>query len=119
MSTRSSASAGGPGAISAPDRKGEMSTTAADDGRTLVYTDPAASTPAQTPTQAVAASQRGAEIAIASLFLVTAAARIPAAFALDPILSAPDYLARVFPNKGAVELGPCCGRSTTSASCSS
>jgi hypothetical protein len=42
---------------------------------------------------------------IAALFLLTAAASIPAAFVLDPILNAPDYLARVFPNKGAVELG--------------
>lgn len=53
----------------------------------------------------VSRSQRRAEIAIAVLFLVTAAASIPAAFVLDPILNAPDYLARVFPNKGAVEAG--------------
>ena len=53
----------------------------------------------------VSASQRRAEIVIATLFLVTAAASIPAAFVLDPSLNAPDYLARVFPNKGAVE---CC-----------
>jgi hypothetical protein len=53
----------------------------------------------------VDAAQRRAEIVIASLFLLTAAASIPAAFVLDPILNAPDYLARVFPNKGAVELG--------------
>jgi Domain of unknown function (DUF4386) len=52
----------------------------------------------------VDARQRRAEIVIASLFLLTAAASIPAAFLLDPILNAPDYLARVFPNKGAVEL---------------
>ena len=63
--------------------------------------------------------QRRAEIMIATLFLVTAAASIPAAFVLDPILNAPDYLARVFPNKGEVELGPCCGRSTTLGSSSS
>jgi hypothetical protein len=44
-----------------------------------------------------------AEIVIASLFLVTAAASIPSAFVLDPILNAPDYLASVFPNGGAVE----------------
>src|SRR5215813_6429618 len=53
----------------------------------------------------VDAAQRRAEIMVAALFLVTAAASIPAAFVLDPILNAPDYLARVFPNKGAVELG--------------
>ena len=63
-------------------------------------------TTAQTPKskRIVGASQRRAEIVIATLFLVTAAASIPAAFVLDPILNAPDYLARVFPNKGAVEL---------------
>jgi hypothetical protein len=55
--------------------------------------------------RSVSASQRRAEIVIAALFLVTAAASIPAAFVLDPILNAPDYLARVFPNKEAVELG--------------
>jgi Domain of unknown function (DUF4386) len=53
----------------------------------------------------VDAAQRRAELVIASLFLLTAAASIPAAFVLDPILNAPDYLARVFPDKGAVELG--------------
>jgi hypothetical protein len=52
----------------------------------------------------VDARQRRAEIVIATLFLLTAAASIPAAFLLDPILNAPDYLARVFPTKGAVEL---------------
>jgi hypothetical protein len=62
---------------------------------------------AQTPKskRIVDARQRRAEIVIASLFLLTAAASIPAAFLLDPILNAPDYLGRVFPNKGAVELG--------------
>lgn len=50
-------------------------------------------------------SQRRAEIAIASLFLVTAAASIPAAFFVDPILNASDYLARIFPHKGTIELG--------------
>ena len=49
-------------------------------------------------------TQRKAEIVIALLFLATAAASITAAFALDPILSAPNYLATVYPNKGAVEL---------------
>jgi hypothetical protein len=53
----------------------------------------------------VSTSQRRAEIVIAILFLVTAAASIPTAFIIDPILNASDYLARVFPNKVAVELG--------------
>ncbi len=52
----------------------------------------------------VGASQRRAEIVIAALFLLTAATSIPGAFALDPMLNAPDYLAWIFPNKGAVEL---------------
>jgi hypothetical protein len=54
--------------------------------------------------RSVSPSQRRAEIVIAAIFLVTAAASIPAAFLLDPILNAPDYLARVFPNQGAVEV---------------
>jgi hypothetical protein len=41
---------------------------------------------------------------IEALFLLTAATSIPGAFALDPMLNAPDYLAWIFPNKGAVEL---------------
>src|SRR5437764_6466525 len=52
----------------------------------------------------VSASQRRAEIVIAALFVLTAATSIPGAFALDPMLNAPDYLAWIFPNKGAVEL---------------
>ncbi|QBD76995.1 DUF4386 domain-containing protein [Ktedonosporobacter rubrisoli] len=50
-------------------------------------------------------NQRRAEIVIAALFLVTAAASIPGAFVLDSILNASNYLAQVFPNKGVVELG--------------
>lgn len=50
------------------------------------------------------ASQRRAEIVIAALFLLTAATSIPGAFAIDPMLNAPGYLAWIFPNKGAVEL---------------
>jgi hypothetical protein len=54
----------------------------------------------------VSASQRRAEILIATLFLVTAATSILGWFlVLNPILNASDYLARVFPNQGAVELG--------------
>ena len=62
---------------------------------------------AQTPKskRIVSANQRRAEIVIAALFLVTAAASIPGAFILDSILNASNYLAQVFPNKGAVELG--------------
>jgi Domain of unknown function (DUF4386) len=62
---------------------------------------------AQTPKlkRIVSADQRRAEIVIAALFLVTAAASILAAFVLDPILNASGYLAQVFPNRGAVELG--------------
>ncbi|HEU5380856.1 MAG TPA: DUF4386 domain-containing protein [Ktedonobacteraceae bacterium] len=50
-------------------------------------------------------NQRRAEIVIATLFLVTAAASIPGAFVLDSILNASNYLAQVFPNKGIIELG--------------
>ena len=53
----------------------------------------------------VGASQRRAELGIAILFLGTAAVSIPAAFAIDPILNASNYLAGIFPNKGLVELG--------------
>src|SRR6185312_13569414 len=53
----------------------------------------------------VSTNQRRAEIVIATLFLVTAAASIPGAFVLDSILNASNYLALVFPNKGIVELG--------------
>jgi len=53
----------------------------------------------------VSAKQRRAEIVIAALFLVTAATSIPGAFVLDSILNASNYLAQVFPNRGAIELG--------------
>lgn len=53
----------------------------------------------------VSAEQRRAEIVIAALFLVTAAASIPGAFVLDAILNASNYLTQAFPNKGAIELG--------------
>ena len=52
----------------------------------------------------VGASQRRAEILIAALFVLTAATSIPAAFALDPMLNAPNYLAWIFPNKAVVVL---------------
>jgi hypothetical protein len=53
----------------------------------------------------VSKSQRRAEVMIASLFLATAAASMPTAFLIDPLLNGSDYLARIFPNKGAFELG--------------
>src|SRR5438046_3963035 len=58
------------------------------------------------PKRIVGASQRRAEILIATLFVVTGVVSIFGAFfVLNPILNASDYLARVFPNQGAVELG--------------
>lgn len=53
----------------------------------------------------VSASQRWAEIMVASLFLVNAAVSILAAFLLDPILEGPNYLAGLFPNQAVVALG--------------
>ncbi|HLV98074.1 MAG TPA: DUF4386 domain-containing protein [Ktedonobacterales bacterium] len=53
----------------------------------------------------VSTKGRRAEIVIAALFLVTAAASIPGAVVLDSILNASNYLAQVFPNRGAVEWG--------------
>lgn len=53
----------------------------------------------------VSAAQRTAEIWVATLFLVTAATSISAAFLLDPILKAPNYLAGIFPNTTAIALG--------------
>ncbi|GHO70163.1 hypothetical protein KSC_090550 [Ktedonobacter sp. SOSP1-52] len=52
----------------------------------------------------VSANQRRAEIVIAALFLVTAITSGAGAFMLDPLLNAPDYLAWVFPTRGAVVL---------------
>ena len=57
------------------------------------------------PKRIVSASQRRSEILIATLFLVSAVTSFLGLSLLDPILNASDYLARVFPNKGAVELG--------------
>ncbi len=56
------------------------------------------------PKRIVGASQRRAEIVIAALFVLTAATSIPAAFVLDPMLNAPNYLAWIFPNKAVVVL---------------
>src|SRR5690349_9286111 len=69
----------------------------------MTTTEPTPQTPKSK--RIVSASQRRAELVIAALFLVTAAASIPGAFVLDSILNAPNYLIQVFPNKGAVELG--------------
>src|SRR5690349_18124298 len=57
------------------------------------------------PKRAVSASQRRAEVLVATLFMLNAAVAFLGGSFLDPILNASDYLARVFPNKGAVELG--------------
>src|SRR5665647_3766647 len=53
----------------------------------------------------VDAKQRRAEIMVATLFLVTAAASIAAGFLLEPILTAPNYLAGISPNTAAVAWG--------------
>jgi len=54
----------------------------------------------------VSARQRRAEIVIAALFVVQGVVSIiGAAVFLNPILNAPGYLANVFPNRGAIELG--------------
>lgn len=52
----------------------------------------------------VSADQRRAEIVIATLFLLTAAASIPTGLFLDPLFNASGYLAWVFPHQGAVAL---------------
>lgn len=53
----------------------------------------------------VDARQRRAEIAIAILFVVTAAASISGGLLYEPALSGPDYLVGVFPNRGPFALG--------------
>jgi Domain of unknown function (DUF4386) len=54
----------------------------------------------------VSARQRRAEIVIAALFVVQGVVSIiGAAVFLNPIFNAPGYLANVFPNRGAIELG--------------
>ena len=58
--------------------------------------------PPPNPQRTVDASQRRAEIVIAALFLLTAAASIFGAFALEPGLYAADYLSKIFPNKATV-----------------
>jgi len=86
---------------------------------TMIDTKPATNGQAPATTQAakskrtVDPSQRRAEIVIAALFLLTAATSIPAAFALDPMLNVPDYLARIFQAGQHSSWMPCCGRSTT------
>jgi hypothetical protein len=52
----------------------------------------------------VDAGQRRAEIAIAALLVITAAASIYGGILHDAVLSAPDYLAGVFPDRGSVAL---------------
>jgi len=53
----------------------------------------------------VDAVQRRAEIMVASLFLITAAASIIGVIVLHPILEVPNYLTQIFPNKAAVSWG--------------
>ncbi|MEO8166774.1 MAG: DUF4386 domain-containing protein [bacterium] len=53
----------------------------------------------------IEATQRRAEIMVATLFITCAVVSIPAAFFLDPILNGPNYLAGIFPNKSAVVFG--------------
>ncbi|HEY1351068.1 MAG TPA: DUF4386 domain-containing protein [Ktedonobacteraceae bacterium] len=60
---------------------------------------------AQRTKRIVSANQRRAEIVIAALFLVTAAASIPGAFVLDHLLNVSDYLARVYPQKDVIAWG--------------
>ncbi|MGZ4929232.1 MAG: DUF4386 family protein, partial [Halobacteriota archaeon] len=50
----------------------------------------------------VDAKQRRAEIMVATLFLATAAASIAGGLILEPILTAPNYLAGISPNTAAV-----------------
>ena len=57
------------------------------------------------PRRIVGADQRRAEIWVATLFLVTAAGSISAAFTVDPILKAPNYLAGLAPHTTTVALG--------------
>jgi hypothetical protein len=53
----------------------------------------------------ISANQRRAEIVIAILFILNAVASILGAIILNSILNASNYLAQVFPNMRAVELG--------------
>ena len=53
----------------------------------------------------VSPGQRRAEIAIAALFLLTAATSIYGVTVLDPILNAPDYLATAFAHRSGIALG--------------
>lgn len=50
----------------------------------------------------IGAVQRRAEIVVVTLFLVTAAASIPAAIVGDLILNTPNYLAEIFPKTLAI-----------------
>ena len=53
----------------------------------------------------VSVQQRFAELMIAGLFMVTAVTSIGGVVVMNAILTAPDYLAQIFPNKGAIGLG--------------
>src|SRR5579872_2914914 len=56
-------------------------------------------------TRTVSRSQRRAEIVIAALFVITAAAAIAGGLLVDPIVNGSDYLTKVYPNRGAIEWG--------------
>lgn len=69
---------------------------------TTMAADTAGSSRIHTAKRVVDPRQRFAEIMIATLFLACAAVSIPAAFLLDPVLNAPDYLTRAAANQGAI-----------------
>ena len=84
----------------APTMKGDTHMTTTE--QTTVHrstTNGHAPATMQTPKskRIVGASQRRAEILIATLFLVSAVTSFLGMFVLDPILKASDYLARIFP----------------------
>jgi hypothetical protein len=91
------------------DRQMSINTkTTVGEGSSLANTNPHAAVQEKSKRmhkRIVGAAQRRAEIMVATLFLVTAAVSIPAAFLLDPILQAPNYLAGIAPNTTAVALG--------------
>ena len=89
------------------ERMSSVKQTATKKGDKHMNTDGQTATIVASPKRTkriVGASQRRAEIVIAALFVLTAATSIPAAFVLDPMLNAPNYLAWIFPNKAAVVL---------------
>lgn len=59
----------------------------------------------KTAKRVVSASQRFAELMIAFLFVLTAITSIGGVIVMNSILTAPDYLAQIFPHKGAIAMG--------------